>query len=114
MTTTTTTNTTKTRQPEQTEPTTRYLERPRYREALQEVDNVLGDLYFELQEIIGDVAVEGSFKEWADKQGVLLQLDELDLSTSDDPVLKDLNALHEHLDQVLRRLPRRLPVPTKQ
>ncbi len=110
MTTTQTQPTTRTENLAET--THRYLRRERYRDAIAEVDSVLGDLYFELQEVIGEVAVEGSFKEWADKQGAVLMLDELDLDEADDPIVRDLVALQEHVDEVLQRLPRRLP--TKQ
>lgn len=91
------------------ETTHRYLRRERYRAAIAEVDNILGDLYFELQEVIGEVAVEGSFKEWADQQGAVLMLDELDMDEADDPIVKALVELQEHVDEVLQHLPRRLP-----
>ncbi|HEY3447346.1 MAG TPA: hypothetical protein VGK67_13325 [Myxococcales bacterium] len=81
-----------------------YLQREEYREALEEVERFLSFVFFRLDELNADLAVEGAHKKWADAQGPVLFLDELDYGKSDDPVLRDLAALHVRLKGVLDRL----------
>jgi hypothetical protein len=83
----------------------KYLARQPYREALQDVDEFLGFAFFRLQELKADLAIAGSHKKWAEKQGSMLFLDDLDFDQSDDPVVRDLTALHARLKEVFDRLP---------
>lgn len=83
----------------------RYLDREAYREALEEMEELLSFVFFRLDELKADLAVEGSHKEWAQAQGSVLELDEIDFARSDDPLVRDVDALHLHLRLVLDKLP---------
>ena len=83
----------------------KYLARKAYREAMEELEEFLGFAFFRLDELKADLAVEGSHKKWADSQGAVLMLDKIDFGKSDDPVVRDLAALHAHLKEVYDRLP---------
>ena len=82
-----------------------YLDRDEYREALEEVARFLSFVFFRLEELKADLAVEGSHKQWADAQGPVVMLDEIDYARSDDPILREVDALHAQLKLVLDRLP---------
>ncbi len=83
----------------------KYLSREEYRQALAEVERFLSFVYFRLDELKADLAVEGSHKKWADAQGPVLSLDEIDFFKSDDPILRDVHGLHVQLERVLDHLP---------
>jgi hypothetical protein len=82
-----------------------YLSRPQYREAVEEAEKLLSFVFFRLDEVKADLAVEGAHKRWADAQGAVLMMDDIDFAKSADPLLRDLAELHAHLQQVLDRLP---------